>query len=313
MAFLDLYRKYMTGTAGVDGGQGTQGLFGQGGQSGAGGLIDFQKMNNQQGGLLQNIPQSALLGSAIFGQGMKGIDPFSALLPAVTQTAQLQQYMTPKKGFKILSNEEAKKEIPNFDPNKTYQKNMDTDQISTLGGDGINITTANESKVPLDIRQQYQTESKNFIARKDNRSAILSNLNVKFDKRSAIDDFSAIYKYYKFLDPNSVVKESEFKTLEEVGGVADRIRAIVPKFTRGNRLTENQVTGLKNAMEREFPGYVKDQTTRENTFKKLMEQGGFDPSIIQSYLGSVGDTVQENKNSLKNLSTEQLIQILNNL
>jgi len=44
-----------------------------------------------------------------------------------------------------------------------------------------------------------------------------------------------------------------------------------------------------------------------------MEQGGFDPSIIQTYIGSVGDTVQENKNSLKNLSTEQLIQILNNL
>jgi len=79
--------------------------------------------------------------------------------------------------------------------------------------------------------------------------------------------FLQFYKYYKFLDPNSVVKESEFKTLEEVGGVADRIRAIVPKFTRGNRLTENQVTGLKNAMEREFPGYVKDQTTRENLLK----------------------------------------------
>jgi len=97
MAFLDLYRKYMTGTAGVDGGQGTQGLFGQGGQSGAGGLIDFQKMNNQEGGLLNNIPQSALLGSAIFGQGLQGKDPFSALLPAVTQTAQLQQMLTPEK------------------------------------------------------------------------------------------------------------------------------------------------------------------------------------------------------------------------
>jgi len=98
MAFLDLYRKYMTGTAGVDGGQGTQGLFGQGGQSGGGGLIDFQKMNNQEGGLLNNIPQSALLGSAIFGQGLQGKDPFSALLPAVTQTAQLQEMMTPKVG-----------------------------------------------------------------------------------------------------------------------------------------------------------------------------------------------------------------------
>jgi len=108
MALMDLYRKYMTGTAGVAGGQGTQGLFGVGGQSGAGGLIDFQKMNNQEGGLLNNIPQSALLGSAIFGQGMQGKDPFSALLPAVTQTAQLQQMLTPKKGRLISA----------YDPNK---------------------------------------------------------------------------------------------------------------------------------------------------------------------------------------------------
>jgi len=270
-------------------------------------------IGQSQGGLLSNIPQGALLGSAIFGQGIQGKDPFSALLPATLQTAQLQKYITPKKGFKILSKEEAKKEIPNADPNKTYQKNMETKQVSVIGGGGININTANPAKVPLDIRQQYQTESKDFIKRKDNRNAILSNLDVKFDKRSATDDFSAIYKYYKFLDPNSVVKESEFKTLEEVGGVADRIRAIVPKFTRGNRLTKNQVTGLKNAMEREFPGYVKDQTTRENTFKKLMEQGGFDSSIIQSYLDNEQMPSKDNKNSLQNLSTEQLIKILNNL
>ena len=52
---------------------------------------------NQGGGLLGNIPQSALLGSAIFGQGIQGKDPFSALLPAVAQTAQLQKLLTPKK------------------------------------------------------------------------------------------------------------------------------------------------------------------------------------------------------------------------
>jgi len=93
MAFLDLYRKYMTGTAGVDGGQGTQGLFGQGGQSGAGGLIDFQKMNNQEGGLLNNIPQSALLGASIFSQGIQGKDPISSLLPAITQTSQTSAFL----------------------------------------------------------------------------------------------------------------------------------------------------------------------------------------------------------------------------
>jgi hypothetical protein len=59
---------------------------------------------NQGGGLLGNIPQGAILGSAIFGQGIQGRDPFSALLPAVTQTAQLQQFLTPKeKERKIIT------------------------------------------------------------------------------------------------------------------------------------------------------------------------------------------------------------------
>ena len=115
MALMDLYRKYMYGEAGMDmPGQGmsrgTQGLFGQGGQQ-SGGLIDFNKMNNQQGGLLQNIPQTALLGSALFGQGMQGKDPFSALLPAVTQTAQLQTLMTPKKGRLISAYNPETKEV----------------------------------------------------------------------------------------------------------------------------------------------------------------------------------------------------------
>ena len=55
-------------------------------------------MNQRTGGLLGNIPQGALLGSAIYSQGIQGRDPFSALLPAVAQTAQIQNLMTPKLG-----------------------------------------------------------------------------------------------------------------------------------------------------------------------------------------------------------------------
>lgn len=51
---------------------------------------------NQPGGLLGNIPQAAILGSAIYSQGVQGRDPFAALLPAAMQTAQLQKYMTPE-------------------------------------------------------------------------------------------------------------------------------------------------------------------------------------------------------------------------
>ena len=55
-------------------------------------------IGQNQGGLLNNIPQGALLGSSIFSQGIQGRDPFSALLPAVAQTAQIQKLMTPKVG-----------------------------------------------------------------------------------------------------------------------------------------------------------------------------------------------------------------------
>ena len=68
-------------------------------------------IGQSQGGLLSNIPQGALLGSAIFGQGMQGKDPFSALLPAVAQTAQLQTLMTPKKGRLISAYNPETKEV----------------------------------------------------------------------------------------------------------------------------------------------------------------------------------------------------------
>jgi hypothetical protein len=68
-------------------------------------------IGQSQGGLLSNIPQGALLGSSIFSQGMQGKDPFSALLPAVAQTAQLQQYMTPTKGRLISAYNPETKEV----------------------------------------------------------------------------------------------------------------------------------------------------------------------------------------------------------
>jgi len=69
--------------------------------------------NNQGGGLLGNIPQAALLGSAIYGQGIQGKDPFAALLPAVGQTAQLQKLMTPKtsKPFAVTNTQTGKQEL----------------------------------------------------------------------------------------------------------------------------------------------------------------------------------------------------------
>ena len=52
---------------------------------------------NQAGGLLGNIPQAAILGSAIYGQGIQGKDPLAAFFPAAMQTASFTSAIQPKK------------------------------------------------------------------------------------------------------------------------------------------------------------------------------------------------------------------------
>jgi hypothetical protein len=80
----------------------TGGLLG--GQQGAtGGLL----------GGLSNINPNLLIGANILGQGIQGTDPFSAVTPAVLQTAQIQQALTPKakKPFAVTNLQTGKQEL----------------------------------------------------------------------------------------------------------------------------------------------------------------------------------------------------------
>jgi hypothetical protein len=103
MSLLDAIRRQLLGQAAMmqpeqGMGEATQGLLGQGGQFG-GGLLqsNLSQMNQGEGGLLSNIPQAAILGSAIYGQGIKGRDPLEALFPAAMQTASFTSAIQPKK------------------------------------------------------------------------------------------------------------------------------------------------------------------------------------------------------------------------
>ena len=264
----------------------------------------FNASQNQPGGLLGNIPDVAILGSAIYGQGIQGKDPLEALFPAATQTAQFKKLITPKEKDSFRQLSESEKKERNLPADKQFQINTRTKQVSQVGGSGtnINVNTTNPAEVPLKIRKQYLDESKNFVTRNDSRNAILSNTQIDFDKRTPADDFTLVYKYYKFVDPGSVVKETEFENLEKIGSAGDKIKRIIPKFTKGTTLTKNQVKNLEAAMEREFPSYVKDQQKRESTYGRIFEEGGFDRDVyLQSFINM--NQTQNNKTNNNTISS----------
>ena len=64
-----------------------------------GGLFGTTNTQGQPTGLLgglRNINPNLLIGAAITGAGMRGQDPFSSILPATLQAAQISKYLTPK-------------------------------------------------------------------------------------------------------------------------------------------------------------------------------------------------------------------------
>ena len=62
-----------------------------------GGLLGNQTTGGLLGGL-QNINPNLLIATDIIGSGMRGVDPFSSVLPAVAKTAQISKLLTPKLG-----------------------------------------------------------------------------------------------------------------------------------------------------------------------------------------------------------------------
>jgi hypothetical protein len=122
MSLLNEIRKKLLGQAQMDYTDApTQGLIGTGGEMG-GGLLN-EKFSGS-GNLFSNgVPSMALLGSAIYSQGLKGQDPFAALFPAYGQAQQIESLAS-----KNAANQAAIKSAKRKEQN--LEKLMESDLIS---------------------------------------------------------------------------------------------------------------------------------------------------------------------------------------
>jgi len=262
-----------------------------------GGLLNTPA--NQSGGLLGNISQGALLGSAIYSQGVQGKDPFAALLPAVAQTAQLQQYLTPKKkeNFRALTAKEfenLKSQGVNLDPNKGYQINEKNNEIKQIGsGQTINIGGTQKvasAATPDDIKTLGLNEKDDVIVFKKNNEIVDYKVNSYFDKRvqnigKAVKDSKISEVDQSLKDIEDFIQGLEGKNLPGVGLVqgnipgfftseaGNELRALVSKFSNitlqkrsGAAVTPSEFGRL----QKELVGAV--DTPDEKTFLKILKR-----------------------------------------
>jgi hypothetical protein len=206
----------------------TGGLLG--GQQGAtGGLL----------GGLSNINPNLLVGASIVGQGLQGTDPFSAVTPALFQTAKLQEMFQPKLGTtKEVFDKELGKKV--FATERQIQSQPDRF-----------IPEPKEPEQLKVIRDQENTLSKNYMGSDvvkefNNATTSVKKLFSGLEAKSGAGDVASIFTFMKTLDPQSVVREGEFATAENTSGVFKKYWNSYNRLARGERLTESQRDDFKN-------------------------------------------------------------------
>lgn len=256
--------------------------------------------NSFTGGLLGN--PNFLIGANLIGQGIKGQDPFSSLMPSLINAAKVKKAFAPS-GFRQLSIKEKRdKKLPE---DKQFQIDLSSGKVSQIGGSAVDIDlNTNEVKPALNISSKYEAESKNFKLQNATKNAILANTQVPHKDRTPEDDFSLIYKVYKFYDPTSVIRESEFANLQNTGSFQRKFGKIIPRLTKGTTLSQDQVENLEKTVTREFPTYLKEQKERYKRYNKMMELGGFDASIF------LQDYTTDAPLDLSQMSNEELLRLL---
>lgn len=97
--------------------------------------------------------------------------------------------------------------------------------------------------------------------------------------KSAADDVGLIFSFMKTLDPNSVVRETEFATAQNAAGIPDQIRNMYNRALSGNRLNDTQrkqfVSTVRSVYDsrkrrydqlvRQYQGYARDSGLGEST------------------------------------------------
>lgn len=93
-------------------------------------------------------------------------------------------------------------------------------------------------------------------------------------------DVSMIFAYMKMLDPTSVVREGEFATAEQTGGVPAQITNLYNKLLNGERLTPEQRKQFVSAADGLYQETVQNLEAANTQYGGRAKQWGVDPTGI---------------------------------
>lgn len=130
------------------------------------------------------------------------------------------------------------------------------------------------------MRSSFEKQSGDFIKVRD----AYGRISASATDPSPAGDLSLIFNYMKVLDPGSTVREGEFATAQNAGGIDSTIRNFYNRIASGERLNEAQRTDFVGRASKLYDAQLKGQEQLEKDYISKAKRYELNPeNIITDY------------------------------
>lgn len=140
----------------------------------------------------------------------------------------------------------------------------------------VNVGEQKEFTNETTLRKEYNDEIKGFKGVKD----AFKRIEIAGKNNTAASDISLIYGYMKLMDPGSVVREGEFATAQNAGGIPDRIRAAYNNAISGERLAPDVKNDFLKQAQLIYEQALAQQQTVASRYRGIAERFRLNPDNV---------------------------------
>jgi len=128
----------------------------------------------------------------------------------------------------------------------------------------------------IKVKNDFEDSAKTYIGARDGWNKVQSAAT----NPSPAGDISLIFGFMKTIDPTSTVREGEFATAANAGGVPERVRVMYQKALNGERLTPEQRQDFMTQAHNAYKTYEGSYQMSKAQSVKLAKALGIPPDLI---------------------------------
>jgi hypothetical protein len=134
------------------------------------------------------------------------------------------------------------------------------------------------------LRTEFSNHSKPFIEVGNSFNRLQTSYQnatkATSDELRGPSDIALVFSYMKMLDPGSVVREGEFASVQNSGGVPESVMGMYNKLIGGGVLTQDVRDAILREAQGQYATVQKGQTELTNQYRTLAERAGLNADDV---------------------------------